>query len=61
MVDTGLEDLAGNHVGQAFDIDVFDHVTEHITTREHRLAAVCGSRFKHSWSPAPSRVNATPE
>ncbi len=30
VVDTGLEDLAGNHIGQAFDIDVFDHVTEHI-------------------------------
>jgi hypothetical protein len=32
VVDTGLEDLAGNHIGQAFDIDVFDHVTEHIAT-----------------------------
>jgi len=31
-VDTGLEDLAGNHIGQAFDIDVFDHVTEHIAS-----------------------------
>jgi len=32
IVDTGLEDLAGNKIGQPFDIDVFDHVTEHITT-----------------------------
>jgi hypothetical protein len=32
IVDTGLEDLAGNHIGQAFDIDVFNRVTEHITT-----------------------------
>jgi hypothetical protein len=32
VVDTGLEDLAGNRIGQAFDIDVFDRVTEHITT-----------------------------
>jgi hypothetical protein len=32
VVDTGLEDLAGNHIGQAFDIDVFDHVTEHIAS-----------------------------
>jgi len=32
-VDTGLEDLAGNHIGQAFDIDVFKHVTEHIAGR----------------------------
>jgi hypothetical protein len=30
VVDTGLEDLAGNHIGQAFDIDAFNHVTEHI-------------------------------
>lgn len=33
IVDTALEDLAGNHLGQAFDIDVFQHVTEHITTK----------------------------
>jgi len=32
IVDTGLEDLAGNKIGQLFDIDVFDRVTEHITT-----------------------------
>ena len=32
VVDTGLEDLAGNRIGQPFDIDVFDRVTEHITT-----------------------------
>jgi hypothetical protein len=33
IVDTGLEDLAGNHIGQAFDIDTFEHVSEHITTQ----------------------------
>jgi hypothetical protein len=33
IVDTGIEDLAGNHVGQPFDIDVFQRVTEHITTQ----------------------------
>jgi hypothetical protein len=33
VVDTGLEDLAGNHIGQPFDLDVFDRVTEHITTK----------------------------
>ena len=27
-----LEDLAGNKIGQPFDIDVFDKVTEHIAT-----------------------------
>ena len=28
IIDTAIEDLAGNHIGQAFDIDIFDHVTE---------------------------------
>jgi hypothetical protein len=32
VVDNGLEDLAGNKIGQPFDIDVFDKVTERITT-----------------------------
>jgi hypothetical protein len=32
VVDTGLEDVAGNRIGQPFDIDVFEHVTEHLTT-----------------------------
>ena len=31
-VDTGLEDLAGNHIGQAFDIDVFERVTKQISS-----------------------------
>jgi hypothetical protein len=30
VVDTAIEDLAGNRIGQAFDIDVFERVTEHI-------------------------------
>lgn len=30
IVDTAIEDLAGNRIGQPFDIDVFDHVTQHI-------------------------------
>jgi hypothetical protein len=33
VVDTGLEDVAGNHIGEAFDIDVFDHVTQHIASK----------------------------
>lgn len=33
VVDTGLEDLAGNHIGEPFDIDVFNKVTEHIDTK----------------------------
>jgi len=32
VIDTNIEDLAGNHIGQLFDIDVFDHVSEHITS-----------------------------
>jgi hypothetical protein len=32
VVNTGIEDLAGNHVGQPFDIDTFDRVTEKIVT-----------------------------
>jgi len=31
IIDTGIEDLAGNHIGQLFDIDTFDHITERIT------------------------------
>ena len=27
-----FEDLAGNHVGQAFDIDTFERVTKQIST-----------------------------
>jgi hypothetical protein len=33
VVDTAIEDLAGNHIGQAFDIDVFERVTEHIAAK----------------------------
>jgi hypothetical protein len=32
VVDNGLEDLAGNKIGLPFDIDVFDKVTDRITT-----------------------------
>ena len=33
LVDADLEDIAGNRINQPFDIDVFDKVTEHLTTR----------------------------
>jgi hypothetical protein len=33
LVNVGLEDLAGNHIGQPFDIDTFERVTEHISTQ----------------------------
>jgi hypothetical protein len=32
IVNVGIEDLAGNHIGQPFDIDTFERVTEHIAT-----------------------------
>jgi hypothetical protein len=37
MVDTALEDLAGNHIGQAFDIDVFERVTKEISAKKISL------------------------
>ena len=40
VVDTALEDLAGNHIGQAFDIDVFQRVTEHIASNTISLPFV---------------------
>jgi hypothetical protein len=33
VVDTGIEDLAGNHIGQLFDIDEFKQVTKAIATQ----------------------------
>jgi hypothetical protein len=33
LIDAGLEDTAGNRIGEPFDIDVFDKVSEHLTTR----------------------------
>jgi hypothetical protein len=32
VVNTAIEDLAGNSVGRPFDIDTFERVTEHLTT-----------------------------
>ncbi len=32
VVQTALEDLAGNHIGRAFDVDTFDSVTQAVTT-----------------------------
>jgi hypothetical protein len=37
VVNTGIEDLAGNHIGQPFDIDTFDRVTEKIVTETTSL------------------------
>jgi hypothetical protein len=30
LIDTGIEDLSGNHIGQAFDLDKFQKVTKNI-------------------------------
>ena len=32
LVNTGIEDLSGNHIGQAFDLDKFQKVTKNIET-----------------------------
>jgi hypothetical protein len=36
-IDTGIEDLAGNHIGAAFDIDIFEKVSK---TIEHKSIAI---------------------
>jgi hypothetical protein len=33
IVDADLEDISGNRIDRPFDIDVFEKVTEHLTTR----------------------------
>jgi hypothetical protein len=33
LVDTGIEDLSGNHIGQPFDLDKFQTVTKNIETQ----------------------------
>jgi hypothetical protein len=38
MIDTRLEDLAGNKVGRPFDVDMFDRVTKKIDAKEVPLA-----------------------
>lgn len=37
VVDTGLEDLAGNHIGGLFDIDIFEKVTKTVEKKTVRL------------------------
>ncbi len=46
VVDTAIEDLAGNHVGQPFDIDTFEHITERITTKTISIALHGSSAVK---------------
>jgi hypothetical protein len=37
VFDTAIEDLSGNHIGQAFDLDQFQHVTKSIDTKSISL------------------------
>ena len=37
VIDMALEDLAGNRIGRPFDVDLFDRVTERITTETTSL------------------------
>jgi hypothetical protein len=37
MVDTALEDLAGNRIGRAFDVDTFEKVTARVSRRTVQL------------------------
>jgi len=37
VIDSALEDLAGNSIAHAFDIDVFEQVTEHLTATKISL------------------------
>jgi hypothetical protein len=46
IVDTSLEDLAGNKIGQPFDIDVFDKVTDRITSTTTSRAFEIGPTAK---------------
>jgi len=37
VIDTTLEDLAGNNIGKAFDVDLFEGVQRHLTTSSVRI------------------------
>jgi hypothetical protein len=43
VVDTTLEDLAGNRIGRAFDVDIFDEVSDHIERKTVSLPFRVGS------------------
>ena len=43
-VNTNIEDLAGNHIGQAFDIDVFDHASDKSISVSSSGSPRCGLR-----------------
>jgi hypothetical protein len=38
IIDTGLEDLAGNRIGRAFDVDTFERVSERISRKSVSLS-----------------------
>jgi hypothetical protein len=43
VVDTALEDLAGNRIGRAFDVDVFERVTQRVLKKTISLPLRVGS------------------
>ena len=58
IVDTALEDLAGNKIGQPFDIDVFDRVTERITSSTTTLPfEIHSSHRQNDFADVSSRLN----
>jgi hypothetical protein len=38
VIDTALEDLAGNRIGRAFDVDVFDTITQQVSQKTTSLS-----------------------
>jgi hypothetical protein len=44
VIDTALEDLAGNRIGRAFDVDVFDTVTRQVSRKMTSLSFRIGSK-----------------
>ena len=57
IVDTSLEDLAGNKIGQPFDIDVFERVTERIPSSSTSLPFEVRPA-RHPQAPGSSRLPA---
>jgi hypothetical protein len=57
VVDTSLEDLAGNRIGRAFDVDLdqFDSITEHIELKTSSLAFRVDDRQDISPTPVRNR------
>jgi hypothetical protein len=44
VADTALEDLAGNRIGRAFDVDTFERVNEHLSSKTVALPFEVGQK-----------------